>query len=361
MREAILAALDPVLFGGMDSGAIRTRFEHAFAETVEQAYAVAVHSGTIGLFLALRACGVLPGDEVITVGNSDISTTAAIRQAGAIPVLCDISADDFTIDPTKVEQCITKRTRALLPVDLYGHPADVRALRELADQYGLMIVEDAALAAGGRDGGKSVGIYADAAVFSFAPFKPLGSVGNGAVVVTSSAEIDRKLRLASHYGHNPVPDSVPSGHQSYVYEGYNVPLDPLQAALLLTKLPHLDAWTARRQAIAARYAEACAGTTAQIPVFRSGSQPTFRAYTICVPDQAAIYAGLRAAEIEVVLHYTPAVYCHPIYGGSLPGSLNLPITDAVTRSLVCLPVTPELTDDDVDYVTTVLHGLLSHS
>jgi dTDP-4-amino-4,6-dideoxygalactose transaminase len=359
MRDDILSALEPLLFGSMHAAYdARAQLEAAFAQAVGLPHAVAVHSGTIGLLLALRACGVGAGDEVITVGNSDISTTAAIRQCGATPILCDVLESDYTLDPTQIEPLITPRTRAILPVDLHGHPADVRRIRTLADRHHLLIVEDAALAVGAVDHGLSVGAFAHAAVFSFASFKPLGSAGNGAMIVTSDEQIARQIRLLASYGHDLNPDGIPAGHQRYVEEGYNVPLDGLEAALLTVKLPHLAAWTAARRRVALAYQEGLAGTAARCPLFRPESQPTFRSYTIQVPRQAEVYAHLRRAGVEVVLHYTPPAYRHPVYGGSLPNSHALPVTDRLAEGLICLPVTPELTHDETAYVVNTLRALL---
>jgi dTDP-4-amino-4,6-dideoxygalactose transaminase len=365
MRAAILAALEPMLFESMQAGYdARERLEREFAAAMGQpndtrCVAVALHSGTIALMIALRACGIGAGDDVMTVGNSDISTTAAIRQCGARPILCDVRVADYTLDVDQIAARITPQTRAILPVDLHGHPADVRALREIADQHGLMIVEDAALATGARDHGVPVGAFADAAVFSFAPFKPLGSAGNGAMLVTRNPDIERRARLLTGYGHDPDSDGLTPGHQRYLAEGYNAPLDALEAALLTVKLPYLETWTAARRRIAAGYQAGLAGTAARCPSFRAESEPTFRSYTICVPRRAHVYAGLRAAGIEVVLHYTPPAYRHPVYGGALPGSDALPITDRLANELICLPVTPELTDDEIAYVVATVSDLLA--
>ncbi|TVR22713.1 MAG: DegT/DnrJ/EryC1/StrS family aminotransferase [Anaerolineaceae bacterium] len=360
MRDEIEQAIEPILFGNMaESYAVRGRLESAFAAEVKQKYAVAVHSGTIGLFLALRACGITSGDEVITVGNSDISTTAAIRQCGAEPVLCDVLTDDYTINTELVEALLSPRTRALLPVDLYGHPANVKALRSLAQKHDLKIIEDAALATGAHDHGQPAGAFADATIFSFAPFKPLGSVGNGAMVVTNDDDIYEQLRRLTHYGHSADTTGVPSGHQHYVGEGYNVPLDGLQAAIVLTKLPYLKKWTAQRQAIAQAYHDGLKDTSARIPIFRPEASPTFRSYTICVEDQAGTYRYLRDAGIEVVLHYTPAIYKHIVYDQRpLINEQNLPVTDRLAESLICLPVTPELTKEDTRYVINKICNIL---
>ncbi|MGQ9583870.1 MAG: DegT/DnrJ/EryC1/StrS family aminotransferase [Anaerolineae bacterium] len=359
MRQEILAALDPVLFGPvLGSEEARGVLEGRFAEAMGQSFACAVHSGTVGLFLALKACGVGPGNEVITVGNSDVSTTAAISHCGATPVLCDILEADYTLDPALVEPLITPRTAAILPVDLYGHPADVKSLREIADRHGLKIVEDAALAAGAQDHGRPVGAFADATVFSFAPLKPLGSVGNGGMVTTNDEGIARRLRLLCGYGHIPEVRSDVPGHQKHIAEGYNVPLDPLQAALVTVKLPYLQEWTEKRRALAAAYARGLQGLDVVLPAFRPESAPTFRSYTIRVKDQQAVYQGLRRAGVEAVLHYVPPVYRQPVYGSRLPGSDHLPATDRVAREIVCLPVVVEMEEADVQYAVDALRTLL---
>lgn len=358
MRNEIIAALEPILFGDYrQSYAVRAELESAFAAEVEARHAVAVHSGTIGLFLALRAGDIGAGDEVITVANSDISTTGAISQCGATPVLCDVLESDYTIDPARVEALISPRTRAILPVDLHGHPANVKALRPLADRHGLKIVEDAALATGARDHGAPVGAFADIAVFSFAPFKPLGSAGNGAMVVTDDEAIHNKLRLLASYGYNSGGD-VPAGYQDYSAEGYNVPLDGLQAALVRHKLPYLREWTAKRQAIAASLEAGLADTPARTPRFRNESEPTFRSYAITVDCQLEMHKALREAGIEAVIHYAPPIHRYTVYAKGLPGADNLPVTDMLARQVVNLPVTPELTTDEVNYMIETTRELL---
>lgn len=359
LRQEIGAALEPLLFGAPTEGyAARARLEAALAEASGLPHVCAVHSGTIALLIALRACGVEPGDEVITVGNADISTTAAITQTGATPVLCDVRPDDYTINPELVEALVTPRTAAIVPVDLYGHPADVAALRAIADRHGLRIVEDAALALGAADHGRPVGAFADATVFSFAPYKPLGCLGNGAALCTASPALAARARLLCGYGHDPAAEAAVHMGQRYIAEGYNVPLDPLQAALLLVKLPRLAAWTEGRRAVAAAYAAALGGVVG-LPRFRAASRPTFRAYAVQVPDPAAACAALRAAGVEAVRHYAPPIARQPVYAGGLPGAERLPVTEALARSLVCLPVSPELTSEDVAYVAACLRSILA--
>ncbi len=360
LREEILAQLEPVLFGSYrHSYDIRRELETAFAAQVEARFAIALHSGTIGLFLALRACDIGPGDEVITVANSDISTTGAIRQTGAKPVLCDVLPSDYTIDPNLVEAQITDKTRAILAVDLHGHPANVKSLRSLADHFGLKIIEDAALAAGARDYDAPVGAFADVTMFSFAPFKPLGSAGNGAMVVTNSAEIEAKLRLLTGYGYDPAGD-ITTGYQNYVAEGYNVPLDGLQAGLLLVKLPYLKEWTARRRAIVKSIEAGLADSAAITPSFRAESAPTFRSYAIRVEGQMRVYRGLRGARIEAVIHYAPPIYRYSVYADTFANSEQLPVTERLASQIVNLPVTPELSEEDVNYMIEVTRKLLKN-
>lgn len=361
LREEILAALEPMLFSANDSSyRARRDFEEAFAAEVEQTWAAGVHSGTSGLFLALRACGVGPGDEVITVANSDISTTAAVSNCGATPVLCDVRASDYNMNPDLVEALVTERTRALLPVDMHGHPADVKRLRAIADRHGLMIIEDACLATGASDFGRSVGVWADAAVFSFAPYKPFGGAGSGAAVATSNAQVHDKLRLLTGYGYGRSDDQTEEipGRQYIIDEGYNLSLDGLQAALLAVKLPYLREWTRQRREIVEWYREGLAGSPALLPTFRPDSEPTFRSFTICVENQQACFHGLRAAGIEAALHYTPPVHHYEVYRNGLPNADNLPVTEHLADRLLTLPVTPELTRDDVDHVTRELRALL---
>ena len=360
LRDEIMAALEPILFDSYRNVyTIREEFERAFAAEVQQRFAVAAHSGTVGLFLALRACGIRAGDEVITIGNSDISTTGAISQCGAIPVLCDVLASDYTINPALVEGLITEKTRAILPVDLHGHPANVKLLRPIADHYGLKIVEDAALAAGAFDYGKPAGAFADVTMFSFSAAKPLGSAGNGGILVTSDEEIHEKLRLLVGYGHDPIRTDVKTGYQNYVEEGYNVPLDGLEAALLLVKLPYLKEWTRKRRAIAAALQAGLADTSARTPGFRAESMPTFRSYAICVDRQLEIYQQLREAGIEASISYAPPVYQYSVYDGRFPYSSELQVTDRLAAELVNLPVTPELGPDDTNYIIAILRDLLN--
>lgn len=358
LRDEFMAAIEPLVINTYSHSAdVRGELERAFAAEVDAKYAVAVGSGTVALFLALRACGIGPGDEVITIANSDISTSAAITNCGAKIALCDVLATDYTIDPELVEGVITPRTRAILPVDLHGHPANVKRLREIADRHGLLIVEDAALATGAYDHGLPVGAFADAAAFSLAPFKPFGSSGNGGIVVTSDEGIYERLCLLADYGHAKPNPAKPAAYQDYVAEGYNVPLDALQAAILLVKLPYLKQWTARRRAIGEALGAGLAGTSARVPQIRPESAPTFRSYTICVERQLELHRALREAGIEAVVHYAPPITRYKVYA-HLFADVRLPVTDRLGRQIVNLPVSPEFTDEDVNFMIDTTRNLL---
>jgi dTDP-4-amino-4,6-dideoxygalactose transaminase len=359
MRDELFRALEPVLFEPytLDNLVLRP-LEAYVASLLEQSYAYAVSSATSGLFLALRACGIGPGDEVITVGNSDLSTSAAISHCGATPVFCDVREDDHTIDASLVEPLIGARTRALLPVDLYGHPADVRALREIATRHGLKIVEDGALALGARDYGRPVGAFADITVISFNAGKPLGSVGNGGIVVTNDARLAEQVRLLRGYGRSLANAGTGGGTMEHVVEGYNLPLDPLASAVVLQKLPLLESWTERRRALAAIYTEGLRDLDVRLPRFREESEPNFHSYVVGVRNRDQIHEGLRARGIESVLHYTPPVYRQPVYRDRGFETGHLKVTDRLSEELICLPVAPELEDHEVEYVIETLEQLL---
>lgn len=346
-----MAAIEPLVLNTYSHSAqVRRQLESDFAAEVDAKYAVAVGSGTVALFLALRACGIGPGDEVITVANSDISTTAAISNCGARIVLADVLATDYTIDPNLIETLITPKTRAILPVDLHGHPANVKHIRQLADRHNLMIIEDAALATGAHDFGRPVGVFADAAAFSLAPFKPFGSAGNGGMVVTSDEDIYENLCLLADYGHAPRGPDQPAAYQNYIAEGYNVPLDAVQAAILRVKLPYLKEWTAKRRAIGEALGAGLAGTSARTPELRPESASTFRSYTICVDNQLEVHQRLRDAGIEAVVHYAPPITHYSVYAGLFPNKDQLPVTERLGREIVNLPVSPEFTDEDIDFM-----------
>ncbi|MBI1295661.1 hypothetical protein GC175_11975 [bacterium] len=362
LRDEILKALEPVLFEPhqFDNAPLRA-LEGEFAQLVQRRHAFAVHSGTAGLFLALRACGVGPGDEVITVANSDLSTTAAISHCGATPVLCDVLASDHTLDVDAVAAHITPRTVAILPVDLYGYPADVKRLRVLADTHGIKIVEDATLALGASDHGKPAGFFSHVAIYSFGSQKPLGSAGNGGIIATDDDAIAANVQLLRSYGRSR--DSLPgqSMFGVHVVEGYNLPMDFLQAAIVRVKLPYLAEWTDRRRAIAHRYATGIQDPRIIHPELRSTAQPTYYSYVVRVPARDAVYSALRDQGIEVGLHYVPPVHYQPVYQHHALAASSLPVTEQLAEGLLGLPIDPSLTTEEVDFVINALLRAVSDS
>ncbi|MGQ9583845.1 MAG: DegT/DnrJ/EryC1/StrS family aminotransferase [Anaerolineae bacterium] len=358
-----MEAISPVLFGDpWAAWQIVHEFERRFAEEAGYRYAAAVQSGSAGLRLGLLACGVKPGDEVITVANSDIATTAAISHCGATPVLCDVLASDYTMDPDRVEDLLTERTVGLLPVDLYGHPANVRSLRELADRYGLFIVEDAALALGARDHGHPVGAFADMAVFSCAPHKPFEAIGPCGVVVTEREELRARVALLSGYGLEPgVPESPPTWYH-HAAEGYNLRMSPVNAAVLSVKLPYLKVkvWSENRRFIGTWYRERLATIDGvDLPAFRPESEPIFRTYTVQTRDRDRVYQHLREGGVQAALHFVPPVHLQPVYQHRrLPGADRLPVTEGLAEKILCLPVDPTFTPAEVDYVCGLVRQAL---
>jgi len=364
LKNALLEAVWPVFFGdAWEAWQIVAEFERRFAAEMGYTYVSAVQSGSAGLRLALLACRVKPGDEVITVANSDIATTAAISHCGATPVLCDVLTSDYTMNPDLVEPLITERTVGLLPVDLYGHPADVRRLREIADRHNLFIVEDAALALGARDYSQPVGAFADVTVFSCAPHKPFEAVGPCGLVVTEDRALWERVALLSGYGLEPGVSKSPPVKYHHVVEGYNLRMSPVDAAVLSVKLPYLKIWGEKRRLVGSWYEERLAGTEGvQLPTFRPESEPIFRTYTLRVRDRDPVYRRLRRGGVQAALHYVPPVHLQPVYQGrGLPGSDRLPVTEELGQETICLPADPEFGPEEVDYVCELLRHALEDS
>jgi len=326
--------------------------------------AAGVQSGTAGLFLALKALGVGPGDEVIAPPNSDLPTTAVISHVGARFVLADVEADSFNLDPAKIEALITPRTRAIMVVHLYGNPADMDPIMEIARRHHLRVVEDATLALGATYKGRLCGTIGDLGVYSFAPRKILGSAGSGGLVVTSDPELDRRVRLFRGYGREPALGDGPlsglfqSEGTVHVVEGYNLRLNPLEAAIVDVKLRHLDEWLVQRRAIAARYEEHFQGTPVQAPVVRPGCQHAFRNYVVQLPQRTAVRERLREQGIETAVLYVPPVHLQPVYREAGYPRGSLPVAEAQAERLLCLPIYPGMTTEAVDQVAEAVLAAL---
>jgi dTDP-4-amino-4,6-dideoxygalactose transaminase len=328
-------------------------FESEFAAYLGIAGAVGVASGTDALELALRALDVGSGDAVFTVSHTAVATVAAIERAGATPVLLDVDEDTFTLDPGRLEDALRlpidlgdARPRAVVVVHLYGHPADMPAIVEVARRAGLLVVEDCAQAHGARLGGRPVGTFGDASSFSFYPTKNLGALGDGGLVASDDPGVARRVRELREYG----------WRERYVSAtpGFNSRLDELQAAILRVKLRHLDAGNERRRVVAARYDQLLRRTSVRRPGVAAGVEHAFHQYVIRAERQNDLMAHLRARGIGTAIHYPVPVHRQPAYAGRVPVPYDLRVTDRLVDEIVSLPMFPGLTDADVDRIAEAI-------
>jgi dTDP-4-amino-4,6-dideoxygalactose transaminase len=353
VREKILKAIEPALFGDYwDYPSLLHAFEHRFSQYINLEHVASVQSGTAALILALKAAGVQAGDEVITVANSDMSTTSAIVNCGARPVFCDILASDYTINPDLVESLISERTRGLLPVDLYGHPANIKVLQHIAGRHGLFIVEDAALATASRDYGKPMGAFADLVCFSTTSTKQIGGIGNGGMVATADHSLRDKLELYRSYGLSPGIKQNPHAGNDQQADGLNVKMSPVNAAVVALKLDYLPAWTEKRKQIAGRYESRLQNIEGiSLASFREESEPVRREFVLRARNRNQVFDTLRNNGIQAALNYFPPAHLRKVYRDlELPGSKTLGVTESVGREILSLPIDPMLSDDDIDYV-----------
>ncbi len=317
-------------------------FENAFAQFIGATDAVGVASGTAALQLALEALGVGPGDEVIAPSHTFIATAEAISHTGAVPVFVDVDPDTYLIDPARVEAAITPRTRALIPVHLYGQPAPMAALLEIARRHRLAIVEDAAQAHGAEDQGGRCGILGDLGCFSFFPGKNLGAYGDAGAVTGKDPELLTKVRKLRNHGR--------LGKYEHELIGFGERIDALQAAVLGAKLPHLEAWTEARRSHARRYNELLSGCDVVIPEERPGVRHVYHLYVIRVKGRDEVLARLESKGVEAGVHYPIPLHRQPAYRGLVPAGLSLPVTERLVGEIVSLPMYPELTDEQISYV-----------
>jgi dTDP-4-amino-4,6-dideoxygalactose transaminase len=351
-KAAIDAAVARVLAGGWYILGQEVRaFEEEFAAYCGVKHAIGVGSGTDALHLALRACDVGPGDEVITVSHTAVATVAAIELCGATPVLVDIEPDHFTLDPEKVRPAITPRTKAILPVHLYGQPANLGAILDLSRRHGLRVIEDCAQAHGARYRDKRVGTYGDLGCFSFYPTKNLGALGDGGLVATNDAALAEKVRLLREYGwaERYVSHSV----------GFNSRLDEIQAAVLRCKLPRLDADNAARARHAGFYDRALRETALTLPLRREEETHVFHLYAVRSPARDRLLLHLRKEGVGALVHYPVSVHLQPAYRHYGRGEGSLPVTERTAQEILSLPMYPELTEAELAAVTKALRAFLS--
>lgn len=338
VRAAILRVLES---GEYILGGEVAAFERAFAAYCGGGHAVGVGSGTDALVLALKAVGIGPGDEVITVSHTAVATVAAILGAGATPVLVDVDESYMTLDPGAIDAAVTSRTRAVIAVHLYGQAADLDAIMAAARRHGLRVVEDCAQSAGARYHGRRLGGIGDVGCFSFYPTKNLGAIGDGGLVLTSDASLAERVRRLRQYGWNEKRETNEAG--------LNSRLDSLQAAILQSKLPYLDADNARRAAIARRYDLGLAGLPLTTPKVRAGADHAYHLYVVACAGRDGLIAHLASRKISCGIHYPWPVHRQPGYAERAVMAQNgLPITERLCGRIVSLPMYPELSDTEVD-------------
>jgi len=328
-------------------------------------HAVAVQSGTAALFLTLKALGIGPGDEVIAPPNSDLATTASISHTGARFVLCDVEPETMNLDPDRVECRITDRTKAILPVHLYGHPAEMAPIMEIAQRRGLLVVEDACLAIGSSYHDQPAGLIGTAGCFSFGIRKVISGAGTGGMVVTPDADLARRVRLLRAVGQyramnemTPEEREEVEGQRNEV-EGYYLQMNNMQAAILRQKLPYLHRWRADRQAVAERYTGHFAGTAVLAPVVRPGCTHAWRDYVVQVPHRTEVRRALRDAGIGTGLRYIPPVHLQPVYKHLGLGPGSFPVAERVAERVMGLPIYPGLASEQVDEVAATVLAALS--
>jgi dTDP-4-amino-4,6-dideoxygalactose transaminase len=329
-----------------------TAFEQEFATYCGAAHAVGVNSGTAALQLALLACGVGSGDEVITASFTSVATVAAVELTGARPVLVDIDPLRYSLDPEKVSAAVTSHTRAIIPVHLYGCPADLAPLLEIAHRKGLFLIEDCAQAHGATYRDKKVGSWGNMAAFSFYPTKNLGAYGDGGAVVTSDPALAQQVRLLRQYGWEQ--------RQISKVKGLNSRLDDLQAAVLRVKLEHLDGWNTRRQELARRYNELLSQSGLILPVQPEEGSHVYHLYVVRHARRDDLQAYLSTHGIRSLVHYPLPVHLQPAYADLGYRAGDLPLSEEAARQVLSLPLYPEMSACAVESVGQVVIDFLKN-
>lgn len=324
--------------GGADVEA----FEHDFAAFTGTQHCVGVANGLEALHLALRALEVGSGDEVIVPSNTFIATWLAVSECGAVPVPVEPDSVTFNIDTAKIEAAITPRTKVIIPVHLYGQPANLDAILEISRNYGLRVLEDAAQAQGARYKGAPVGGHSDIVAWSYYPGKNLGALGDAGAVTTNDEGLADRIRVLRNYG----------SRQRYVNEvqGYNSRLDPVQAAVLRIKLQHLPKWNARRTHIASRYSSEMADCGLKLPFVPEWADPVWHLYCIRHPQRDLLRERLAEAGVETLIHYPIPPHLQGAYSGLGYHKGSFPIAESMAKTLISLPIGPAMNDQQVDHV-----------
>ena len=305
-----------------------------------------VASGTDAITIALEALEVGPGDEVVTAANTCVPTIAGIEASGATAVLADVELATGALDPGRLEEALTARTRAIVPVHLYGQCAELEPIIALAESRGLAVVEDCAQAHGALYHGAPAGSLGAAGAFSFYPTKNLGALGDGGAVTTDDAALAERARLLRNYGEQE--------RFTHVLKGRNSRLDALQAAVLSAKLPFLEERNGRRRAIAARYDEALEGTDTQAPVEAEGRRHAYHLYVVRSPRRDELRARLAERRIETAVHYPLPIHDQPAYRDLAPAGRSLAASEALAAQIMSAPLHPTLSDEEAGYVAAAL-------
>jgi dTDP-4-amino-4,6-dideoxygalactose transaminase len=352
IQPEIDAAITRVLEGSQFVlGPEVAEFEREFAQYCGASACAALNSGTSALHLALLAADVGPGDEVITVPFTFVASVAAILYTGARPVLIDIDRRSFTMDPSAIESAITPRTKAIMPVHLYGQVADLDPILEIARRHGLAVIEDAAQAHGSLYKGRRAGSIGDISCFSFYPTKNLGAYGEGGAITTNNPEYAKKIRMLRDWGQE--------GKYRHVLRGYNYRMEGLQGAILRVKLRYLEKWTEARRAIAAEYHRLLAGSGVMLPVEMPWARHVYHVYTVRSEDRDALQASLRADGIQTAVHYAIPAHLQPAYADLGYGAGSLPESEAAARQVLSLPIYPELTETAIAKVAAAVKRAVS--
>jgi len=328
-------------------------FEREFAEFCGVSNAVGVASGTEAVQLALMACGVGKNDEVVAPAHTAVATIAAIEATGAHPRLVDVDLARYTLDPRMLQQVVTQRTRAIIPVHLYGCPADMRPILDFAKQKNIFVVEDCSQAHGSSYENLKVGSLSEIAAFSFYPTKNLGAFGDGGAVVTNDPALAEKVRLLRQYGWKE--------HYISSIKGINSRLDELQAAILRVKLNYLDQWNVRRRKLADLYFELLADTELILPLQPEDSKHVFHQFVVRHPQRDALRAFLKEQGIQTLIHYPAPVHLQPAYANLGYSAGSFPNTELISREILSLPLYPELNEQAVILVCRTIKAFLKSS
>jgi dTDP-4-amino-4,6-dideoxygalactose transaminase len=356
--QSIKPEIDAAISNVLDScqfvlGSEVAAFEQEFAAYSGATECIAVNSGTSALHLALLAGGVGPGDEVITVPYTFVASVAAVTYAGARPVLVDIDPHSFNMNPAAIEAAITPRTKAIMPVHLYGQPADMDPIMEIARRRGLIVIEDAAQAHGAKYKGRPVGSIGDMTCFSFYPTKNLGAYGEGGAVTTNNREFARSIRMLRDWGQDR--------KYHHVVRAFNYRMEGFQGAILRVKLRHLKQWTEARRTIVSKYNRLLADSAVDLPQEMPWARHVYHVYTVRSDDRDALQAALLTEGIQTAIHYAVPVHLQPAYADLGYRKGALPQSETAANQVLSLPLYPELSEQAITFVAHAVRKAASRN